>query len=165
VARLTGAANVFAAEVATMPPPAAVPGSTDEGRLACAGEEDPEPVVLEVAAAGVRLLAVDSGRPLPRQVDVCVRPEAIAVQPVAEAATSPNHLQARIVDEVATAAHVTLYCQVQRSADGHTALELEVLVPILTYQALRLCEVRECMLVIPSDQVYLIPRAATSPAC
>ena len=74
VARLTGATNVFAAEVVDG---SAAPG----GEEGAAGPGDvPAPRLVEVVAPPLRLLARQPGTPLPRQVDVCVRPEAISVR-------------------------------------------------------------------------------------
>lgn len=160
VARLTGASNVFAAEVvAERPAPdgTAHPASQGEGAPPALVEVAALPLV-EVAAPGLRLLARKPSTLLPPHVDVCVRPEAIAVQPATALDGGPNRLRARIVDETATAAYVTLYCAVQDGANGHQAPDLEVLVPIQTYEALGLRAQRECTLLIPPESIALLPR-------
>jgi molybdate transport system ATP-binding protein len=156
VARLTGTTNVFPAELAG-PPVARAADAASAGGAAAQGDDSP--ALVEVVAPRLRLLAASPGRPLPRQVDVCVRPEAIGVQRATTGEPSPNHLPARILDETASVSHVTLYCEVGANANGHGAPDLEALVPVQTYQALGLRDTRECTLVIPPESVYLIPRS------
>jgi ABC-type sulfate/molybdate transport systems ATPase subunit len=172
VARLTGAVNVFPAALApATPTEIAAARLTESGVVRPTSAANPSssdfwlpvrpvgaPPLVAVVAPPLRLLARPPTVPLPRHVDVCIRPEAIAVLP-ASAAPGPNRLPARIVDEMATAAFVTLFCEPAAVSSGSPLPTLEVLVPVQTYEALRLRDIRACTLLIPPERITLLPRA------
>ncbi|HLI26446.1 MAG TPA: ABC transporter ATP-binding protein [Chloroflexota bacterium] len=136
VARLVGATNVLPADVAPEGPDGLVTLRTPRFALHAR------------APAG----------PLPPRVEVVVRPEAIRVERAEAPGAPSNRLPARIVDEIATGAYYTLYCQVE-PAQPAAPPDLEVLVPAPHYVALDLAHTRACALVIPPEAIHLLPAA------
>jgi molybdate transport system ATP-binding protein len=133
VARLVGASNVLPAEVV---------GAGADGL-----------VTLRTPRFA---LSVVAPTPPPARVLAVIRPEAIQVER-AEAPGPPlNRLRARIVDELGTGTHYTLYCQIEPAGNGGEP-DLEVLLSAPRYADLDLAHTRTCALVIPPRAVHLLP--------
>jgi molybdate transport system ATP-binding protein len=133
VARLVGATNVLPAEVVGPGPNGLVALRTPRFALSAVAPAPP------------------SGR-----VQAVIRPEAIQVERAEAPGPAPNRLHARIVDELGTGTHYTLYCQIEPAANGAEP-DLEVLLPAPRYAELDLAHTRTCALVIPPRAVHLLP--------